>query len=105
MATLLILYPNTTYVHGTLLADIARTTVLLEFGDAFKLHKLQQEATTNTSTLVRGRTLFAVAKTEKEVVEARKISVPKKIQIEPYVHILVSAFLYTLALATWVMKY
>ena len=63
----------------------------------FELHKQQHEATTNTSTLVLGRTWFAVSKTEREVVEARKISVPKKTYtkfIFNNIHEL--AFLYTL---------
>ena len=36
--------------------------LLLEIGDAFELHKQQQEATTNTCTLVHGRTQFAATK-------------------------------------------
>ena len=32
--------------------------VVLEVGDTFELHKQQQEATTNTSTLVHERTLL-----------------------------------------------
>ena len=34
--------------------------LLLEIGDTFELHKQQQDATTNTSTLVHGRTRFVV---------------------------------------------
>ena len=34
--------------------------ILLEIGDALELHKQQHKATTNTSTLVHGRTQFAV---------------------------------------------
>ena len=51
--------------------------LLLEAGDAFELYKQEQEVPTSTSvsTLVRERTLFAVPKAEKEVVEARKASV------------------------------
>ena len=56
--------------------------LLLEVGNAFELHEQQQEPTTNTSTLVHGRTRFAVPKTEKEVTEARKASVPKKTQTD-----------------------
>ena len=84
--------------------------LLLEIGDTFELHKQQQEATTNTSTLVQGRTQFAVPKTEKEVVEARKPSVPKIKTDTKYcmfifsnIHEPFPFFLYTLALATCVV--
>ena len=36
--------------------------LLLEIGDTFELHKQQHKATTNTSSLVHGRTQFAVPK-------------------------------------------
>ena len=36
--------------------------LLLEIGDAFELHKQHQVATINTSTLVHGRTRFALLK-------------------------------------------
>ena len=39
--------------------------LLLEIGDAFELHKQQREATIKPSTLVHGRTVFAVPKTKK----------------------------------------
>ena len=54
----------------------------LEAGDAFELYKQEQEVLTTTSTLVHGGTRFALPKTEKEVVEARKASVPKKTQAD-----------------------
>ena len=80
-------------------------------GDTFEL---QQDATTYTSTLVHGKTWFALPKTEKEiytfVVEARKNSVVNKTQIDikyctgtfifNNIHELFTVFLYTLALAT-----
>ena len=82
--------------------------LLLEIGNAFELHKQQQEATTNTSTLVHGGTRFAVPKTEKEVVEARKTSVPEKTQTDTKYYMFIfnnirelfPVFLYTIALAT-----
>ena len=46
--------------------------LLLEIGDTLELHKQQHKATTNTSTLVHSRARFAVPKTEKKVVEAKK---------------------------------
>ena len=54
--------------------SIVDVHVLLEIGDAFELQKQHQEATTNTSTLVNGRTLFAAQKTEEVVVEVRTSS-------------------------------
>ena len=85
--------------------------LLLEIGGSFELHKQQQEATTNTSTLVHGRTQFVVSRTEKEVVDARKTSVPKKTQTDTKycmfifsnIHGLFPVFLYTLALPTCVI--
>ena len=89
--------------------------LLLEIGDAFQLHKQQQEARTNTCTsiLVHGKTRFALSKTEKEVVEARKISVLKKTQTDTKycmfifnnIHelFLVFMYMYRLALATHVI--
>ena len=84
----------------------------LEIGDAFELHKQQQEATRNTSTLVYGRTRFAVPKTEKELVKVRKTSVPKKNQTDTKyymfifsnVHELFPVFLYTLATYVIIMS-
>ena len=57
--------------------------LLLEIGDAFELHKQQQEATTNASTLVRGRTQFAVPKTGKEVAEEIPVC-PRRPKQIPY---------------------
>jgi hypothetical protein len=56
--------------------------LLLEAGDAFEVYEQQQGVASNASTPVHGRTRFAVPKTEEEVVEARKASVPKKTQTD-----------------------
>ena len=56
--------------------------LLLQAGDVFELHEQQQEVTTNNSTLAHGRIWFAVPKTDEEVVEARRASVPKKTQTD-----------------------
>ena len=43
-----------------------------------------QTTTTNASILVHERTRFAVSKTQREVVEARKNCVPKKTKTDKY---------------------
>ena len=71
-------------LENTCTMESIMDALLLEAGDAFELYEQEQEVptTTSMSTLVQGRTRFAVPKTEKEVVEARKASVPKKTQID-----------------------